>query len=174
MFKEPKNELEKYRVGMIVALDNNISVDGFKNPDAQHTVFIDEEFIKRAKSEVCILCNRLSQDVWCSEGVLNSLEIAKKNGVCVKLITRKPVDGTKNGNKFFKRLQNFSKEKFSYKECQDTSKVSANILIIDNLHYRIEPNPVKENGESDRAAFAGIHCPEIASAWKEEFNKVFC
>lgn len=95
MFEEPKNELEKYRVGMIVALDNNISVDGFKNPDAQHTVFIDEEFIKRAKSEVCILCNRLSQDVWCSEGVLNSLEIAKKNGVCVKLITRKPVDGTK-------------------------------------------------------------------------------
>ena len=174
MFEEPKNEQEKYRVGIIVALDNNIRVDGFKNSDVQHTIIIDEEFIKRAKSEVCILCNRLRQDVWCSEGVLNSLEIAKKAGVCVKLITREPIDGTKSGNEFFKKLQTFPDGKFFYQECQDISEASANILIIDKLHYCIEPNTVKKDGEPNRAAFAGIHCPDVASAWEEEFNKVCC
>lgn len=174
MFKEPKSRQEKYRVGIIIALDNNISIDGFKNPDANHTIIIDEEFIKRAKSEVCILCNRLSQDVWCSKGVLDSLEIAKKAGVSVNLITREPIDGTKDSNEFFKKLKTFPREKFSYKKCENTNEVPVNILIIDNLHYRIEPKPVKESGEPNRVAFAGIHCAKTASAWKEEFNKVSC
>lgn len=173
MFEKSQEKLDTYKERVVTALDYKIKVDGFKNPDVAHTIIIDEEFIKRAKSEVCILCNRLSQDVWCSEGVLNSLEIAKKAGVCVKLITREPIDGTKSGNEFFKKLQTFPDGKFFYQECQDTSEVSADIFIVDKKHYRIEPTPILD-GKPNRKAFAGIHCPDVASAWEEEFNKVCC
>lgn len=174
MFEEPKNEQDKYRVGIIVALDNNIRVDGFKNPGPDHTIIIDEEFIKRAKSRVCILCNHLGQDVWCTQGVLNALDTAIQNGARVDVITRNFVDTSSGENKFFSKIEEYLKNgKASYNNFENVSNISANILIVDKKHYRIEPTPILD-GKPNRKAFAGIHCPDVASAWEEEFNKVCC
>ncbi len=171
MFEKSQEKLDTYKERVVTALDYKIKVDGFKNPDVAHTIIIDEEFIKRAKFRICILCNQLGQDVWCSEGVLKALRIAKENGVHIDVITRDSIDGKEEGNAFFKILNTFPQDKFSYKISNDTSKVSANILVIDKLHYRVEPTPIL-NGKPNRKAFVGIHCPKTAFAWEKEFDKL--
>lgn len=80
MFSEPENRIEKFKTGLILALEYDTKIDGVKFLDPECLVFTDKEFIKRAKSRICLLYDNFEKCGRFLDNMSEELEIANKNG----------------------------------------------------------------------------------------------